>query len=175
MPINLNGNTPSTFSANIRSENEGTSGSSGQGQVVGYQQGTWTAQLEQGTIDSRNSTWTRIGNRVEIIAYLTTFSVRGTTDSVRVTNTSLPYQPVLPSENITIGSCICTRVGQQPNAVGMGTSGNIRFERTGADIDSTSRATTHDDLGAANSIIAFTASYITNDTTWTPSAGAALT
>jgi len=170
MAINLNGNELSTFSAHIRSENTGSS-SSGQGRVVGYQQGDWTPTYSDnssnaitGVNEVDNACWSRIGNQVTAWTRLT---VTSTDDNFAVGNrialTGLPYD-VEDASSLSGGASVAS-AGNTRYAVFFDTLTNNTNEvrSTCFRLEGTVAVTT---------AFILTVTYLTDDTTWTPNTGA---
>ena len=138
---------------------------------VGYQEGDWVPSCDQGTLayTAANTRWIRIGNMVTVQALLYTFS---STVASTINIISLPYNcPV----GQAAGSCFYQNCKVGYNVVYVAESGTynggiIQFYNT-----STSA---WDALKYSNFTGAFTvyltATYKTDDTTWTPINGATI-
>ena len=156
------------------------------GQVVGYQQGTWTAigsaaGSGEFTMGRNNCLWTRIGNRVTLDLDLG-YSSEQTSGEIGFVN--LPY----PSANID--DCIYQGIVGDASNISMNTqSGDgytqpyFRMSGSSSIISLMSRldAYAHEVVGTANtgsiatdSILRGSISYFTDNTDWIPQNGATL-
>lgn len=178
MPINLQGNALSTFSAHIRSENDG-GGTSGQGQVVGYQYGQWTPNYGSTgdeasfTFTTQEGAWYRIGQSVtcHFTISIDTVPTAGT-GNVRVLG--FPYESdTRANGGRGLGACYSDSWdNNNPDHLLMtGESTEARLYIRGNTGNSLSLQTAN--MTAGCSVYA-TITYQTDDTTWAPSNSASV-
>ena len=137
-----------------------------------YQQGTWTPTLTQGTCVPTDALWTRIGNRVEVQGRLTDFSDKSNPDPIGIPWAALPYLPVTPTAQLAVGVCSVIQIGRTVNITSLQTGGvpQVRFIATAVNESSNITSARYSDLGVSP-VLAFQLSYLTEDTSWTPSSG----
>jgi hypothetical protein len=186
----ISGNTPSSFGDDVSTvdltANDITANSltlpTG-APVVGYQQGTWTATPDRGSVTTTAATWMRIGNQVTVQGNLRGFTDSSTSADIQISG--LPY----------------SRSADSTFPVGSARTGYINYlgnGNTGSDIHTAISSSNYIKLGitvpsdgatpadaatyveyariisaqAANSQLVFSITYLTDDTTWTPINGA---
>ena len=186
--------SPSTAGDNISTTGDltagctttGTSGSSGEAKVVGYQQGSWTPEAwtataaTTATFGDVGCAWARIGNRVflDLVIGLATRGNAADGDAFRIAG--LPYAPVqiATTSSVTASGCVGAWGGADTDPGGILTtvdsgSGQLHFTRVAQ-----GGANNPNSFNWSNitSSFAIRASYIylTDDTTWTPSNGATI-
>jgi hypothetical protein len=148
------------------------SGSSEERSVPGYQQGSWIPTVGLGTVapPPEATKWVRVGDLVTVYSELTNFSDQTSDFQVKVTG--LPYPPAI---NAAVGACMASRVADAPSCVYVGSAAqDLRFFRNAANETNPWLALRHNDLGSS-AIIMFSATYLTNDDSWTPGNSAQLT
>ena len=186
--------SPSTAGDNISTTGDltagctttGSSGSSGEAQVVGYQQGSWTPEAwtaqvaTTATFDDVGCVWARIGNRVflDLVIDLATRGDAADGSAFRIAG--LPYAPVqiATSSAVTASGCVGAWGGANTDPGGIlttvnATSGHLHFTRVA---QGGANNPTNFNWSNVTSSFAIRASYIylTDDTTWTPSNGATI-
>lgn len=159
----------------------GSGGSSGNAQLAGYQQGTWTPEVAGATTagtytyGSNTGLWTRIGNLVYIQATLLNIntSVAGSGTMLCI---GFPYTP--SADNASTGSVRFDQVDLPASTayVTAGATSNPQcsFQAVKDDLNDTTIPLTATAFASASADIFVTMSYITSDTTWTPNAGASV-
>ena len=141
------------------------------GSVVGYQQGVWTPACDTGTLNyvTEKTRWSRIGNEVTVWAQLNTFS---TAVASRINIINLPYNCPFGQ---AAGSCF-----YQYGGVGYDTVYVTNLDTYNGGVMQFYKATdtSWDSLKYSNFTGTFDiylkATYLTDDTTWTPINGATL-
>ena len=161
----ISGNTPSSFGDDVSAPNLILPTAP----AVGYQQGVWAPTVATGTAGAVRPYWSRIGNTVFVTALINTFSDR--TSNVTVNIEGLPYA-VLSGYNNAAGPLM----GQYltDGAAGgwstyLNDSSQLLFYRTTA---SAWIPLQHSALNNSASSLHLCATYLTDDTTWTPINGA---
>ena len=135
------------------------------GTIVGYQQGSWTPVPVTGGIETLSSNvWWRNGKVVTVQAEVSAFNNNG---NIIIQIGGLPYG----DQTKGLGSVMSSRFNNPPNA-SLVNDGKVQFFKSGADRNNGWSILRHNDMLDANSAIWFSVSYITDDTTWTPSNGA---
>ena len=164
MSIQLRGNDDSVFSNDIVAPNIPT-----QGSIVGYQQGAWTLSSAVGTISVLRPYWSRIGNTVFVTCYVSEFSNRTSTTKVAITG--LPYAGLADYNNV-VGPVMAQYIDNGENggwSTYLSEAASLQFYRT----SSTGwQALKYSALNNATAGLHFCATYLTDDTTWTPINGA---
>ena len=162
-------------SGDVETSATGTGGSSGSALIVGYQQGTWTPAVVTGTVTTVVGQWTRIGNRVTVDFSLTGFS--DTTSGNNIIVNGVPYDR--GANDTSVGAIRLkwinfTTVPITATAT-INSSSNILFYGSidAGDLESITHAKIVT-AEAANAQIKGSLSYPTDDTTWTPINGAAV-
>ncbi|WVQ00148.1 hypothetical protein [Synechococcus phage MA10] len=131
--------------------------------VVGYQQGSWTPTCDRGSLTdvAANCIWMRIGNQVTVYGL-----VRNLTDrsSNAVAIEGLPYPA--PNAGVSAGRAfyIGATAGFETTYV---SSSNIQFYKSDSGSSFAVGAMEYSDT-TDNFDIYFGATYLTDDTTWTP-------
>ena len=139
--------------------------------VPSYQQGVWTPVMSKGayeTIASRN-VWSRIGNTIVLSGYLRKLT---STATFTIDVSGAPY----PASCVCSGAATGNRIG---TSVGGITQCYIRDSDSAIQFLCTSDAKTnpwespkYSDANDADNGLYFSVSYLTDDTSWTPSNGA---
>jgi hypothetical protein len=176
MATTISGNSPTsigddtTINGDITADNLPTNGS-----IVGYQQGTWTPTVSQGTVTANNTQWVRTGNQVTVWATLTQFSNTTNSAVIEVLGLSLPYitDEDLRATTQIVGSCYVAFIGREPTAVTLTNTNSLRFSSTAAGEEANLLTARYSDIGSSGAI-RLVATYTTSDTTWTPATGATL-
>lgn len=159
--------------ATLSSTNSGTGGSAGSGQVVGYQQGLTTcAMANDVTLASGWNVvnYTRVGNQVTVTGQI---QVNSTNNNVLLLN-NLPYD----TEDIE-GRCYVTgslRVYDGALPAG-GVWAHVMTNRNSPQLRFTMSRSSSSDIAiaaTASGFYSFSISYVTDDTTWTPNTGSAV-
>lgn len=133
------------------------------GSVVGYQQGVWTPTGIQGVGTVSNTEWSRIGNQVTIAAVLAGIAT-GNTGAFVVQG--IPYPNRFSGCK---GACMSQGFASPPTAIYITAGGDsCEFYQS---TSSTWVQATYNML-STNGAVYFTATYSTDDTTWTPINGA---
>ena len=180
--------SPSTAGDNISTTGDltagctttGTSGSSGEAKVVGYQQGSWTPVPTQGSCAISTAMWSRVGNLVTLQANLTAFTDTSTASNIEVEG--IPYDR--DSNMFPIGACRVSflNYGEGNTIICNLTAQNrVRFQASRPSIGGTAATSPLDvqytnfiTASQANTAISLTISYLTDDTTWAPINGATI-
>ena len=167
--------------------NIGTGGTAGQGQVVGYQTGTWDLEVtdQSGgvpTYEVQIADYSRIGSTVTIWGRVNALQQGTAAGGNAICVIGLPYAPTVATVNRCVGSCYASRIGtsleQQVVITVLDAQNRLSFlgSSTVSTVDAVSAR--FNNLGAATGtrpLLVFQGTYQTTDTTWTPSAGAAVT
>jgi hypothetical protein len=159
----------------------GSGGSSGSAQLAGYQQGTWTPEVEGSTTagsytyGTQSGRWARIGNMVYVQGTLININT-GTAGTGSLLVTGFPYTP--ESNNNSTGSCRLDQVDLPADTVYVVTSTSDNpqcgFQAVKDDVADISVPLSVTAFASTSADIFVTISYITDDTTWTPNAGASV-
>ena len=143
--------------------------------VPGYQQGSFTVSLNNGSCDTFFASWSRIGNRVQGSARVINFTNTTASGTLTVTSGSLPYLSVQTGSLLSVGSCFVKKIGREPNVTSMTGTGDIQFVATAANSDSDILRPRYTDIDSGGgAFLAFDFSYLTDDTTWQPQNGATI-
>ena len=92
--------------------------------VVGYQQGTWTPVVANGTANFLSPTWYRIGDQVTIRFRANTFS--NNTTNTGISMSGIPYAAA-PTAAGYVGPTMTTQVSSPPQCSYMNTSGDLNW------------------------------------------------
>ena len=160
MSIQLKGSDDSVYSNDIIAPNLPT-----QGQIVGYQQGVWTATVNLGAAEPTNNVWWRIGNTVTVQTQLSNFN-NSTGSIIQVTGT--PYA----NSAEALGAAMSNKFNNPINASYLAPTNAITFFKSAADKNNVWAQLAYIDRLNASSAVWFSLSYLTDDTTWTPINGA---
>ena len=139
-------------------------------QIVGYQQGIWTAAVTTETAPFSKCNWYRIGNAV------TVFGIMGKPTSSANASLQIEGLPYNTAFNCIAGNMFGRYIslpssGQAFTATYISTSSYLAFYNTNASAYEQLR---YADFGQSGSEIYFRADYMTEDTTWQPGNGATL-
>ena len=158
--------------------NDGSGGSSGSAQVVGYQQGSWTPDPTVGDCTVGTAMWSRVGNLVLIQANLTAFT--NTSSGSTLELTGLPYNR--DPNMFPTAACRSSYLnfGEDNNIICCIVNTNrIRFQASRPSVGGTPapgvqvlQFSNFITANQADTGIAFTLSYLTSNTDWTPINGA---
>ncbi|QIN96646.1 hypothetical protein [Synechococcus phage S-N03] len=145
--------------------------------AVGYQQGLWTPAPTQGSATILAASWTRIGNQVTVHLNLQAFT--DTSSAVEIEIGGLPYNR---NSQFTVGTCRTAYLNYGENrtvASSIMASNLIRVTSSIPSVGGTTAgpvayAEYTNFITANQSQTQFVSSltYLTDDTTWTPSNGA---
>ncbi|QIN96935.1 hypothetical protein [Synechococcus phage S-H34] len=138
--------------------------------VVGYQQGVWIPASDQGTLNYvfANTRWTRVGDMVTVWTLVDTFS---SSASSTINIISLPYNCPFGQ---AAGSCFYKNCKVGYDVVYVANSGThnggvLQFYQTSS---ASWDALKYSNITGAGFTVYLTATYFTDDTTWTPINGA---
>ena len=163
-----------TGTPNITMYPDGTTSLSGVGgKVVGYQQGVWVPSLTVGTATTTSGTWIRVGNHITIDAAVTGFSDSTSASAVEVG--SLPYLRVTAFSS---SNACRTRYINFDNYVTAAVNSNSYVRFYSINTGDVARTLAYADVVTGdknNAQFMFSASYLTDDTTWVPLNGATVT
>ena len=157
----------------------GSGGSSGSGQLVGYQQGTFTPEVT-GQTDAGSYTygvqrglWTRTGNLVYAQVNLSNITTVTAGSGVMLV-TGFPYSP--DADNLAIGSARLDQVDFPANTVyvvaSMDSAAQIAFAAMRDDTTDTTVPLSATAFASNSADVFVTITYITSNTDWIPNAGA---
>ena len=154
----------------ITAASNGQSGGGGGGDTPGvrYQEGTWTPTGLQGVNIVNTTTWSRTGDLVTIRCNLANIST-GNNGAIIVTG--LPYQLISTG---CVGSCMAQGISNPPNAVYSSEGNNqlLSFYKS----DGTAWVnSSYDAVTSDQAAIFFTATYLTDDTSFDPDNDAVVT
>ncbi|QJC69100.1 hypothetical protein [Synechococcus phage S-H34] len=135
-----------------------------------YQQGTWAPTLTLGSATVYENRWTRIGNQVTVYCALGSFT--DTTSNAAIAVEGMPYQVTGKAVGSAIVNKAVTSNNVQVDHVYIESETTLQFINSGANDTDNWRNLLHSGMGSNNCDIWFTITYITNDTTWAPAAGA---
>ena len=141
------------------------------GQLVCYQQGTWTPTFNEGTATAIRCNWSRVGNTVSFYGQANTF----TTSVAEVIQIGgLPYANMIEciggsvlGTNLTVGAD-----GAPFTATYVDNDSNISFYAVSPGGWNVARYSNIASL--ASFAIYWNGTYLTNDTTWAPANGATI-
>lgn len=139
--------------------------------VVGYQQGLWTPTAPGLTSISTIADrcyWSRIGNHVTVWAFLSVLN-SGSTSTSALYILGLPY---LGTQNSGVGSVMGNNVGRQLHTVYLSAAseGVAFYENSSGSWAPLSPSNIN--TAGNNGQLYFNATFLTDDTTWTPQNGA---
>ena len=147
------------------STNTGTGGTDGSGQVVGYQQGTWTPTFSEGTATTARCNWSRIGNTVSFYGQAGSFS---SSAAAAIEIGGLPYPNMIEcivgsvmTRNLSLGAD-----GQPFTASYIANNSIVSFYSVSS--GNWNQANYSDMSSQANFFIYWNGTYLTNDTDWSP-------
>jgi len=157
----------------------GSGGSSGSAQLAGYQQGTWTPEIAgQTTAGSytygiQRGLWVRTGNLVYAQVILNNITTV-TAGSGSLLVTGFPYNP--DADNVAVGSARLDQVDFPANTIyvvaSMGTAAQIAFAGMRDDTTDTNILLSATAFASTSADVFATITYVTDNTDWTPNAGA---
>lgn len=140
--------------------------------VPGYQQGLWIPTLVLGTNTNNpgDNVWFRVGNAVTLTGLLNDWSDITSASAFAVTG--LPYSFAV---NQAGGSVMASRIGVPVHSTYLTTSeSSIRFYASAINKTASWSQLLHSDT-SADTLIRFTATYLTDNTDWKPSNNATVT
>ena len=142
--------------------------------VPTFQTGTWVPASSSGTLTPSSSNWTRIGNLVTLKANLASFSVNATSDPTGTDAISIISLPYNVSLSQAAGSCMY--LAAKPGYTTVYVTSSSTHNNGILQFYNTNDANAWDILKYSNldpaASFYITATYITDDTTWTPENGA---
>ena len=166
--ITLNSDGSTDFNGDITADNLPTNGS-----IVGYQQGVWTPSASRGTVTGIDCAWTRIGNSVTLYGLIADFT-DSTANPLGLGGTPYPFAPV--TQGRTIGTAMYVEAQLETNApfsqIVYGIADNALGFYACTNGGTFARMEYANIASLAGFQMFITATYITDDTTWTPQNGA---
>jgi len=163
-------------SGDVETSATGTGGSSGSALIAGYQQGTWTpafvAGVNMGTgITNFSNSWSRIGNTVSLFINLASSDATGNSaEADQLQISGLPY-PIDDALNQSLPSLFAQSAGRTNNSQWWG---SVYLETSPEETRMTFRCFNVVGTVARDVSIRGIIQYLTDDTTWTPQNGAAV-
>jgi len=158
-------------------EDTGSGGSSGSAQVVGYQQGTWTPTVVFATTAGDPTTtnsggWTRIGNKVSLWSRITITALGGGEGAIQVSGIPYDVQANFTPNTAIQGYGTVSFINNADNisyfpAATLNVDDNVSFRFVGGNL------LTHNNVEVGFTL-RFSIDYVTDNTDWTPNAGAAV-
>ena len=143
------------------------------GTLATYQQGVWTPSASRGTVTGTDCAWTRIGNSVTLYGVITNFT-DATTTPLGLGGTPYPFAPV--TQGRTIGTAMYVEGQLETNApysqIVYGIADNALGFYACTNGGTFARMEYANIASLAGFQMYITATYITDDTTWTPINGA---
>ena len=133
-----------------------------------YQQGVWIPDLTFNYSNSYGLVWWRIGNTVTLQGAVGGFSNLQATDIVTVDG--MPYSPSLEAGESCVGSCQSKNTALACTSTWMSSTG-FRFYQSASGVGSLWEPVKFNQT-AAGTMISWSLSYLTDDTTWVPQNGA---